>query len=145
MLYEAVLLFGVVFFAGYLYSTLLQQRHALMMRNGLQAWLFCVLGIYFIWFWSHGGQTLPMKTWRIRVMDNDGQPLMAWRALGRYLASWMMFLPGLVLTELIQAKGWLLVLLPTLNLLIWAILPIFLKEHQFLHDKMAGTRLVIAT
>ena len=60
-IYEGVLLFGVVMIAGYLFSTLTQQRNALNGRHGLQAFLFIVLGIYFVWFWSRGGQTVAMK------------------------------------------------------------------------------------
>ena len=73
MTYEAMLLFAVVFIAGYLFDTLTQSRDALMLRHTRQAWLFVVLGIYFVWFWTHGGQTLAMKTWRIRVIDVDGR------------------------------------------------------------------------
>ena len=73
-LYEGMLLFGVVFIAGYLFSALSQTRHALDNRPGLQAFLFLVLGIYFTWFW-HRGQTLAMKTWHIRVVDRQGLPL----------------------------------------------------------------------
>ncbi len=29
--------------------------------------------IFYVWFWTHGGQTLGMKTWRIQlVSDNNG-------------------------------------------------------------------------
>ena len=49
-------------------------------RHVLQAFLFVVLGIYFIWFWSHGGQTLAMKTWHIRLVDRDGGAAHARRA-----------------------------------------------------------------
>ena len=67
-LYEGVLLFGVVMIAGYLFSSLTQQRNALVGRHGLQAFLFIVLGIYFVWFWSHGGQTVAMRAWHIRLV-----------------------------------------------------------------------------
>ena len=53
--YEGVLLFGVVMIAGYLYSSLTQQRHALQGQTGLQAFLFVVLAIYFVASWSRGG------------------------------------------------------------------------------------------
>ena len=81
-LYEGMLMFGVVFIAGYLFSTLSQTRHALDNRHGLQAFLFVVFGIYFTWFWAKG-QTLAMKTWHIRVVDRHGQPLTQLRALLR--------------------------------------------------------------
>ena len=70
--YEGVVLFGVVMIAGYLYSSLTQQRHALHGQWGLRAFLVLVLAIYFVWFWSHGGQTVAMKTWHIRLTAADG-------------------------------------------------------------------------
>ena len=45
--YEGVLLFGVVFIAGYLFSSLTQTRHALDNRHGLQAFVCLVLALYF--------------------------------------------------------------------------------------------------
>ncbi|MCB1979363.1 MAG: RDD family protein, partial [Burkholderiaceae bacterium] len=49
-LYEGILMFGVVFIAGYLFGTLSQTRNALDNRHPLQAFLFVVFGIYFVWF-----------------------------------------------------------------------------------------------
>ena len=93
--YEGMLLFGVVFLAGYLFGTLSQTKHALDNRHGLQAFLFLVFAIYFTWLWSKG-QTLAMKTWHIKVLDASGQPLTQPRALLRYLLSWVWFLPPIV-------------------------------------------------
>lgn len=67
-LYEGMLMFGVVFIAGYLFGTLSQTRNALDNRHALQGFLFVIFGIYFVWFWARG-QTLAMKTWHIRVVD----------------------------------------------------------------------------
>jgi hypothetical protein len=83
-LYEGMLMFGVVFIAGYLFGTLSQTRNAMDNRHALQAFLFVVFGIYFTWFWAKG-QTLAMKTWHIRVVDRDGRPLTQRRALLRYV------------------------------------------------------------
>src|SRR5262249_27754767 len=75
LMYEGVILFGVVFFAGYLFSTLTQQRNGLVHHNLLAGWIGLVLAAYFVWFWTHSGQTLPMKTWRMRVVRaKDGAP-----------------------------------------------------------------------
>jgi uncharacterized RDD family membrane protein YckC len=140
-LYEGMLLFGVLFIAAYLFSALTQQRHALIGRHALMAFLFLVLGIYFTWFWSKG-QTLAMKTWHIRVTDRQGQPLTQPRALLRYLLSWLWFLPPLALTapfDLTPGEtsvlwiGWVLV---------WALLARFHPQRQFWHDVLAGTRLI---
>jgi uncharacterized RDD family membrane protein YckC len=141
MLYESMLLFGVVFISGWLFSTLLQQRHALYLRSFLQDWLFVVIGIYFVWFWTHRGQTLAMKTWRIRLVTGDGKELKVFRALGRYLLAWFWVLPGLGLAWLIGAKSWTLVLIPAANILLWSLTAYLDPQRQFLHDRIAGTRI----
>ncbi len=142
MLYESLLLFGVLFISGWIFGTLLQQRHALYLRQGLQYWLFIVIGVYFIWFWSHGGQTLAMKTWRVRLTAIDGGPVSMPRATARYLLSWLWFIPGLLLAKLLGAQGWLLVVIPAANLLLWAALAWLDPERQFAHDRIVGTRLI---
>jgi len=140
-LYEGMLLFGVVFIAGYLFSALSQTRHALDNRPGMQAFIFLVLGIYFTWFW-HRGQTLAMKTWHIRVVDRKGLPLTQSRALLRYLASWLWFVPPLVVTWPLGLPALEVAVLTLGWVAIWALLSRFHPEQQFWHDVLAGTRLV---
>ena len=142
MIYESTLLFGVLFIAGWLFSTLLQHRHALYLRHALESWLFVILGLYFIWFWRHGGQTLAMKTWRIRLQQPDGKPVSAGRALLRFLLCWLWCLPGLALAWACHAQGWMLVLIPAANVVLWAAMSFTDPQRQFLHDRLAGTRLV---
>ena len=140
-LYEGMLLFGVVFLADYLFSTLSQSRHALDNRMGQQAFLFLVLGIYFTWFW-HKGQTLAMKTWHIRIVDLQGSAVSQSRALGRYVLSWVWFIPSLALIwalDLPLGSGSLLIFG---WIAVWAILSRFHPERQFWHDVWAGTRLI---
>ena len=144
MVYEAMLLFGVVFIAGWLFSTLLQQRHALAMRHGQQIWQFIVLGAYFGWFWTHGGQTLAMKTWRVRVVMRNGQALRWPRALLRYALAWLWFLPGLAVAWWIEARGAMLLLLPLANAALWSMTTCLDPDRQFLHDRIVGTRQVLA-
>src|SRR3546814_21084804 len=73
MMYEGVLLFGVIFVASYLFDTLTQSRNALMLRHGRQAILFIAIGVYFFMCWRKRGQTLPMTTWNIRLVDRGGR------------------------------------------------------------------------
>lgn len=142
-MYEGMLMFGVVFMAGYLFSTLSQTRNALDNRHGLQAFVFMVFAVYFVWFWAKG-QTLAMKTWHIRVVDVAGKPITQRRALLRYLFSWMWFLPALAaswMTGLSAAEGAVM----TMGwVAIWAILARFHPQQQFWHDAWAGTRLIIS-
>lgn len=142
MLYESMLLFAVLFISNWLFSTLLQQRHALYLRHALQIWLFLVVGAYFIWFWTHGGQTLAMKTWRLRLLTGEGQPVRAKQAAGRYLLAWLWFLPGLAIAWLLGAQGWMLVVIPAANVFLWTLTAYLDPQRQFLHDRIAGTKVV---
>ena len=140
-MYEGMLLFGVVFIAGYLFGTLSQTRNALDNRHPLQAFLFVVFGIYFTWFWARG-QTLAMKTWDIRLVDVQGQQVTQLRAFLRYLLSWLWFLPPLAAVAPFGLTGAESVVIVMGWIAIWAVLSRFHPEQQFWHDAFAGTRLV---
>jgi uncharacterized RDD family membrane protein YckC len=139
--YEGMLMFGVVFLAGYLFGTLSQTRNALDNRHALQAFLFIIFGIYFTWFWAKG-QTLAMKTWNIRVVDALGQPVTQARALLRYVLSWLWLLPPLGAAALFALPGGETGVIAVGWVLVWALLSRFHPQRQFLHDALAGTRLV---
>ena len=139
--YEGLLMFGVVFLAGYLFGTLSQTRNAMDNRHALQAFLFITFGIYFVWFWAKG-QTLAMKTWDIRVVDTDGNSITQQRALLRYALSWMWFLPPLVLSWALGLPGKEGAVLALGWVAIWALMARFHPQKQFWHDAWAGTRLV---
>ena len=140
-MYEGLLMFGVVFIAGYLFGTLSQTRNALDNRNALQAFVFVVFGIYFVWFWAKG-QTLAMKTWDIRIVDTQGRLITQKRALVRYILSWLWFLPPLTVSWLLNISGKEGAVLSLGWIAIWAVLARFHPQKQFWHDALAGTRLV---
>ena len=134
-------MFGVVFIAGYLFSTLSQTRNALDNRHALQAFVFVVFGIYFVWFWAKG-QTLAMKTWDIRVVDIHGLPISQKRALLRYALSWLWFLPPLAISWIFSLPASEGAVLMVGWVAVWAVLARFHPQKQFWHDAWAGTRLV---
>jgi uncharacterized RDD family membrane protein YckC len=141
--YEGVLLFGVVMIAGYLYSSLTQQRHALQGQLGLQLFLFVVLGIYFVWFWSRGGQTVAMRTWNIRLVTATGEQVSQPRALARYLLAWIWFVPALGAAALAGLHSVAAIFgLITAGVLAYALLAKLHPERQFWHDVVCRTRLV---
>lgn len=122
LIYEALLLCAVLFLAAFLYLTLFGQPRGIVGWTGLRAMLVIAMGAYFVPQWMHG-QTLPMKTWRLRLERSDGSRLTFARALARYLLALLScFLLGL---------GF-----------IWGVLD---RERQFLHDRLAGTRIRLAT
>ncbi|WP_286919968.1 RDD family protein [Pseudomonas sp. UBA6753] len=53
--------------------------------------LFVLFG-FFAKFWTHGGQTLGMQVWGVRVQNADGTAISLWQALLRFvvsIASWL--------------------------------------------------------
>ena len=142
-MYEGVLLFGVVWAAGMVYSLVTGQRHAMTGQTGMQFVQFLVLGAYFVWFWSRTGQTLPMQTWNIRVVTVTGAPLTRLRAACRYLVAWLWFLPALLAASLANIRGGLAVSVILLaGVLTYALLSRLHPRRQFLHDALCGTQLV---
>ena len=119
ILYESVLLTAVVFSATVAILGLLHALGVKLPRVALQLYVVVVVGFYFVPQWR-AGQTLAMKTWRIRVEARDGGRLGYRTALMRY------------------AYAWVSVLALGLGLL-WALVD---RDRQFLHDRLAGTRLV---
>jgi len=144
MMYEGVLLFAVVFLAGYLFDTLTQSRHALMLREGRQIWLFIAMGAYFLICWRRSGQTLPMKAWHIKVSTTHGGPAETWRLLLRYTYMWVLPLVGAGLVwASASLTGWNAMLMLIVFTPFLVFIPTwFTAEQQFLHDLWAGTRLI---
>jgi uncharacterized RDD family membrane protein YckC len=142
LIYEAVILFGIVFFAGYLFGTLTQQRNGLTHRDLLAAWIALVVGLYFVWFWTHGGQTLPMKTWRLRLEGPAGEPVRAVRAIVRYGVAWLWFLPPLALHPLLKLSLPATLAAAAVWFVLWAAAARLDRERRFPHDRIAGTRIV---
>ncbi len=99
-MYEGVLLFGVLFTLNLVYYGVARapdERGIETHTPLLVAVCFIVLGVYFIGLWTRAGQTLPMKTWHLRVLTARGHPLSPRRALARYFAAWIWILPPLAL------------------------------------------------
>jgi len=120
ILYEALLAFAIAFLAGMAFYGATQGRLAGDMRLLFQVYLFLVLGIYFITCWSRGGRTLPMQTWRMQIVQRDGAPVGVGRAALRYALAWISLLS--------LGAGFF-----------WAWID---RDQQFLHDRLAGTRIV---
>jgi uncharacterized RDD family membrane protein YckC len=141
--YEGLLLFGVLMAAGLVYAVLTDQRHALKGSHGLQAFLFIVLGLYFVGFWVHQGQTLAMRTWRMQLVGPDGRRVSWKRAACRYVLAWLWFLPALGALSLtgLQGGGPALGAI-SVGVLTYAMLTFVHPQRQFLHDVLCNTRLV---
>lgn len=142
MMYEAILLFGIFFAADFLFDVLTQSHNESNLRHWRQFYLFLVIGTYFTYFWRHGGQTLPMQTWHIKLVSNDLKAPTRKQAWLRYCLSWMWCLPALGFNDLFEIKRWPAIGVFFIGLAIWALSTKLDKNGQFLHDKLAGTQLI---
>jgi uncharacterized RDD family membrane protein YckC len=123
MIYELLLVTAVLFLAAFVFIPLAGDMGAAWKRHAFQIYLLAVLFAYFSIFWMRSGQTLAMKTWRIRLVDRDGKLIGLKQALLRFVLAFL----GLGLFGLS---------------IVWAG---FDRDRQFLHDRLAGTRLVRVT
>ncbi len=141
--YEFCLLFGVSFIAGYLLLTLAQWRWPLQptQLSLLQAYMLCVIGLYFIYFWRRSGQTLAMKTWRMRLVGSQGGAPTLTQCCVRYALLWWGLLPGALVFFATRNGPYAALALLACTLVSW-IWMLFDPERQFLHDRLLGTRLV---
>lgn len=124
LLYEFLILLAIIFIASFIFHLVFRDTNASYFKPLYQLYLLFVMGYYFIWFWTHGGQTLAMQAWKIRIVTSEGQMLNNRKAIIRYLLA--------VTGTLFLGAGFL-----------WALID---REHLYLHDRLTGTRLIkIAT
>ncbi|OGT21654.1 MAG: hypothetical protein A2V90_06105 [Gammaproteobacteria bacterium RBG_16_57_12] len=84
------------------------------------ALLLAVCFVFFGFFWTRDGQTLGMRTWRIRVVQTDGRAITWQQALVRFLVAILSWLAG--------GLGFFWIL--------------FDRQKRSWHDIASGTRLI---
>jgi uncharacterized RDD family membrane protein YckC len=142
--YEAMILFGIGLVPGLIGAVFTAQtghRDALQSDTVLRVFAFVIYGIYFVWFWSRTGQTLPMQTWHIRVETRDGALLGQGHALLRYVACWLWIVPGAVLASALHWGPWQSLGAVAGWIVIYAALSQLHPQRQFWHDALCRTRL----
>ena len=119
LIYEALLLTALLLAGAFPFVMLTQELGRDLGRPLFQLYLVAITGAYFIWQWLRG-RTLAMKTWRLRLVTCNGMPLTWKHASQRFVFA----LPG----TLLLGAGFL-----------WALVD---REKLFLHDRLAGTKIV---
>jgi uncharacterized RDD family membrane protein YckC len=122
LVYEALLAFGIATFASLIFLGAAGANPVGWMRHVFQGYLFVVIGLYFVASWLRRGQTLAMKTWKLLVVGADGKRITPSQAMLRYACAW----PCLALGGVGLLYAWLD------------------RDRQFLHDRLAGTKIVRA-
>lgn len=85
--YDSLLLLAVILVATALTLPFSRGENAQMNHPGRTVYLLCVCFLFFGWFWTHGGQTLGMRAWRIRITDIQGAPITWTTAAWRFMLS----------------------------------------------------------
>jgi uncharacterized RDD family membrane protein YckC len=143
MVYETFLLLAVEMLAVALFLVVTRNNHAPVFQYAMKVWLFVVTGAYFTWGWTNSGHTLAMKTWRMQVVTNDGARLPLATAIVRYLLAWGWFLPALLACTALGLKDKAQIgAAVAVGVLAWGLTAFLDRDRQFLHDRLAGTRLV---
>ncbi len=145
--YEGMVLFGIGLIPGALgalFVALTGKTHPLQSETALRAFAFVVYGVYFTYFWSRRGQTLPMQTWHIRLLTRSGEPLSQTRAAARYLASCLWFAPAALIAALNHWTRWDALAAIAVGIVGYAALALLHPQRQFWHDAICDTQLVDA-
>lgn len=125
MLYDSLLLVGILMIAlglvvvpyGLLTGEELHQHHRLLE----QLYIFFVVGAFYVYFWTHGGQTLGMRAWRLRLVTAAGGNIGLSVAVKRFLLA----VPSIAL----------------LGLGLWV--SMFDRDGLAWHDRQSQTRVVL--
>jgi uncharacterized RDD family membrane protein YckC len=144
LVYEALLTTAILLTAGALFYACVPGDLSGPTRHLFQVYLIAILAGYFTWCWCRGGQTLPMKTWKLYLTSGDGNTVPLMLALKRFTLATLTYgasLSGaIVLWKRPQlALGWLM-LAPSICTVVWAW---FDRDRQFLHDRLAGTQIIV--
>ncbi|WP_297478745.1 RDD family protein [Ferrovum sp.] len=113
--YEVFLVAGVLIAATLPFVRLTHYALHPEWREWYRLYLFGVVGFYFSWFWHRSGQTIPMRTWHLQLLDSTGHPPSWGKAFLRYVLAIPGYLTGISL--------------------LWVLVD---KEGQFLHDRLLG-------
>jgi uncharacterized RDD family membrane protein YckC len=93
MLYDILLLLSVLLLAT-LIAVAFNGGEAFGDRNPFFIlYLFSVSGFFYCWFWTHGGQTLGMRAWKVHLIGQQQHDITWKQAITRFLVALISWLP----------------------------------------------------
>lgn len=96
-LYEIALLFGITFITAFVVQIILTLFH-IKSPNWIHSLIFfIIIGTYFTYCWTHGGQTLAQRTWRLKTTNINGEAIPYGQAWLRYTLSYLGILPAFLI------------------------------------------------
>jgi len=120
-LYDALLLFAILMLVSYPYVWLTDGgKPSFLVRSAYQIYILTIGFFFYGGFWVHGGQTLGLRSWRLRLVRLDGRPITWMDAFKRFASAILSWLP--------LGLGFL-----------WVC---FDREKLAWHDRLSRTRLI---
>ena len=144
LLYDALLVIAMLFIAALPLPLVEEPVRTLWWARILeQLYLLAVWFLFFGWFWTHGGQTVGMKAWRMELQcENGDKP--RWRhALIRFFISSGSFWLLLVLYGLEILSGKIAFVLASIVFCLAFLWILIDQKGCAWHDHLSRTRLVI--
>ncbi len=86
-----------------------------------RCYVLVVAFLFFGWFWVHGGQSLGMRAWRLRLVSQSGGAVSWKQAVLRFFAAILSWVPA--------GAGFLWILVD--------------RDRRAWHDRLSGTRVVV--
>lgn len=142
LVYDSILIAAVTFFGMFVFTVVFQKMNENFIFYGRQVALFLVAGAYFIHSWTGSGHTLAMKTWRIKIVKLGYKNVPFRSALVRYVLAWGWVFPALAISQAFHLTRPQTAAAVGVGMLLWSLTAFLDKDRQFLHDKVAGTRLI---
>jgi len=120
--YDCILLSAVLFFSTLI---MLPFTHGQAIASGnlpFNIYIFCISCLYFTWQWTHGGQTLGMLAWKIKLKDINSANVSWRKAVVRFLLA--------TISLIFLGAGFF-----------WSLLD---PDKLAFHDRYSGTHLILA-
>jgi len=119
MLYDSVLIVALLIVMSLpLISFNIQEN--IILKTTVQIYSYLIIQYFFVWFWVNSSGTLGMKSWKIKIVDNNGNKITYRKAILRFNIA--------IISILIFGIGF--------------ILSIFRKDRKCLHDIISKTILI---
>ena len=119
MLYDFMLIFAVLMAMSIPFYGFVVEEN-LLLKLSLQLYFYSIIQFFFVWFWVNDGGTLGMKTWKIKIINNNGNNISYKQALIRFNVA--------IISLIIFGLGFMMA--------------IFNKEKKCLHDIISKTILI---
>ncbi len=117
--YDGVLVVAIVIITSLPFYSF-NVEESFLLKLTMQLYFYLIIQYFFVWFWVNSTATLGMKSWKIKIVDINGNNISYKKAIVRFNAS--------ILSLSIFGLGFLISL--------------FRKDKKCLHDIISRTQLI---